>query len=212
MPKTSSKDKRNFDFVPANYEELYLHYVDGERSIVRTLIHSVMKGFETEEELAVLSQDIFLRCMDKKVIEGFDPAKANFGGVMFFVTRSICCNYLGRKSRDPITGLHGGSLVTEESPEEGFAPGTWNLDRFFVSTPDVSKSYEATEQVDILRTFATKLAASPRNKREESLLPLLNLLAEEFTPAECGVELGVTTTTIVNWMKYLRTVLSGEAV
>lgn len=200
-----ARTQKDFDFVPSSYEELYNHYVVGVNgnSIVRTLVRSFMKH-GTEDEMETLTQDVFLRCMDKKVIEGYNPEKANFGGVIYFVTRSICCNHLDRKERDPVAGLYGGSLTTED-PEEGtFTPGVWNLDRFVVPAQDVAKSYEAAEQVEWLVTFAQQAQANAKNKRDESLLPLLKLLMEEFTPQECATQLKVTTTTVSNWMKYLK--------
>lgn len=199
-----AKTPRNFDFIPTNYEELYNHYVVGTagNSIVRTLVRTFMT-FGTDEEMETLTQDVFLRCMDKKVIEGFDPAKANFGGVIYFVTRSVCCNYLDKKSRDPVGGLYGGSLTVSD-PEDGvFTPGVWNLDRFVSPSQDVAHEYEAKELTSKLVEFATAAKAAPKNKRDESLLSLIGLLAEEYSPQECAAQLKVTTTTITNWMKYL---------
>lgn len=206
----AKKTPKNFDFVPANYEELFNHYVagtnNGGSSIVRTLVRTFMTH-GTDDEMETLTQDVFLRCLDKKVIEGYNPEKANFGGVIYFVTRSVCANYLDRKSRDPISGLYGGSLVSED-PEDGtFTPGTWNLERFSVPAQDIAKSYESHEQVQWLVDFARNASAKPRNKRDESLLPLLNLLMEEFTPQECAEQLKVTTTTVTNWMKYLAEIM-----
>lgn len=207
-----TKATRNFDFVPSNYEELYTHYVEGKggNSIVRTLVRTFMKH-GTEEEMDVLTQDVFLRCLDKKVIEGYDASKANFGGVIYFVTRSVCVNHLNKKSRDPVGGLYGGSLTTQDPGDGTFTPGVWNLDRFAPAANDVARDYEAKDQVSKLLEFATKAHAAPRNKRDESLLPLLSLLAEEYSPQECAEKLKVTTTTVTNWMKYLATVLRPSA-
>lgn len=198
------KKTRNFDLVPTTYEQLYDHYVKGVggNSIVRTLVRTFMTH-GSEDELDTLTQDVFLRCLDKKVIESFNPDKANFGGVIYYVTRSVCANYLDHKSRDPVGGLYGGSLVATDPEDEVFTPGVWNLDRFQTQTPDVAKQYEAKEGVDWLVAFAETAAAAPRNKRDASLLPLLKLLMEEFTPQECAIKLKVTTTTVVNWMGYL---------
>lgn len=212
MTTATTKPARDFDFVPANYEELYNHYVVGVggKSIVRTLVRTFMTH-GTEEEMETLTQDVFLRCMDKKVIEGYDSTKANFGGVIYFVTRSICVNHLDRKSRDPVGGLYGGSLTVQD-PEDGtFTPGVWNIDRFMAAGQDVAKEYESKDQISQLVAFATKAKAAPKNKRDESLLPLLSLLAEEYSPQECAEKLKVTTTTVSNWMKYLASVLKPTA-
>lgn len=212
MTTTTTKPVRDFDFIPANYEELYNHYVVGKggKSIVRTLVRTFMTH-GTEEEMETLTQDVFLRCMDKKVIEGYDSSKANFGGVVYFVTRSICVNHLDRKSRDPVGGLYGGSLTVQD-PEDGtFTPGVWNIDRFMAAGQDVAKEYESKDQVNQLVAFATKAKAAPKNKRDESLLPLLALLAEEYSPQECAEKLKVTTTTVSNWMRYLAAVLKPSA-
>lgn len=208
MSNTAKKTK-DFNFVPTTYEELFHHYVEGKggSSIVRTLVRSFMTH-GTEEEMEILCHDVFLRCMDKKVIEGYKPEKANFGGVIYFVTRSVCVNHLDRKSRDPLSGLYGGSLTSEDPEDSTFTPGVWHLDRFSVSTPDVAKTYEAEEQVEWLTKFTAALAAAPKNKRDECLHALTLLLAEEYTPQECAEKLSVTTTTITNWMKFLSGVLS----
>jgi len=203
-----ARARKNLDFVPSSYEELHTHYI--ESGIVKTLVRSFLE-FGTEEEIEQLPRDIFLRCLDKKVIESYDPAKANFGGVIYFVTRSVCVNYLDRKSRDPVGALCAGTLTTEDPEDEVFVPGTWNLERFYVPGPDIATNYEASELVAWLVKFATTAQENPRNKRDSMLLPLLNLLIEEATPKECAEELNVTTTTITNWMKYLADSLQSYA-
>jgi len=208
---TTTKAKRDYEFVPTNYQELYDHYIagNGSNSIARTLVRSFMTH-GTDDEIETLVQDVFLRCLDKKVIEGYDPKKANFGGVIFFVVRSLCCNLLDRKDRDPLGGLYGGSLVTEDAEDGVFTPGTWNLDRFTAPARDVASTYEAEEQVAWLVEFTKSAKANPKNKRDESLYPLMLLLVEEYTPVECAEKLSVTTTTVTNWMKYLANVMTSR--
>lgn len=196
--------KLNFDFVPSSYQELFDHYF--KTGMVQKLMRSFLK-FGTDEEFVTLQQDIFLRMQDKKVIEGFDPEKANFGGVVFFVTRTICTNHLDRKSRDPIGGLYGGSLVEETESEEDFTPGVYSLGRYSVSSENVEENVADRQLVNTLFAIAKKAMERNSNTRDRNLLPMLSLIAEEYTPAEVAEKLNVTQTTVTNWMKYLRSQL-----
>lgn len=195
------------DFIPQNYDELYRYYILGDgrgNSLVQKLMRSMLKH-STEDERETLAQDIMVRIIDKKLLEVFDPTKANFGGLVFFVTRTVVCNHLSRKSRNPLTGLKGGSLV-QSDPEDGqFEPGMWSLDRLFAPDEvDVGSQIDAARLVKRLVTWADRLAANPAHLRDASLRKLLGLLMEGHDARECGEKLGVTPSTVHNWLNVLR--------
>jgi len=200
------KDTSN-DYVPRDYEDLYRYYIVGDgngNSLAHKLIRSMLK-YSTEDERETLSHDVFVRLLEHKMLEKFDHAKSNFGGVIYFTTRTIVVNHLARKGRNPLTGLSGGTLVSQD-PEEGeFEPGTYNLDRLFgSSTPDNEGRMDAMKMLKELFAWAKDLQARSKNKRDESIIDLLNLLAEERDLKECGEVLGVTTSTVHNWMGLIR--------
>lgn len=202
--KTKSEDN---NYIPKDYQDLYQYYVIGKGN-GNSLTHQLIRGFlpyATDDEKETLAHDVFLRCLEKDMLKVFDATKANFGGVIFFVTRTICSNHLSRKSRTPLTGLNGGSLATSD-PEDGeFEPGTYNMDRIFGSAiPEVEKEMDAKALVGQLMAWAKELYDTPRHKRDRSLYPLLVLVANQASPEECGEELGVTKSTISNWMKVIQ--------
>jgi len=195
------------NYVPKNYQDLYLTYIVGDGhggSLCSTLIRRFIKH-ATPDETESLTHDVFLRCMEKDVIKSFDPTKANFGGVIFFVTRSICINHLDRKGRNPITGLNGGSLV-ETDPEDGqFEPGVYSLERIGGTTvPRIEEQIDAKRVLNSLLDELTALAAKPRHKRDQSLLPLFRLMTDQVDPQEAAAQLGVTASTIHNWQQEIR--------
>lgn len=201
-----SQDNAN-NYVPKDYADLYQYYFVGDgrgNSLVCKLIRSMM-SHATEEEKEILMQDIFLRIMDKDQLRVFDPTKANFGGVIFYVSRSIIVNHLDRKGRNPLTGLCAGSL-RETDPEDGeFEPGVYSLDRLFGSVePDRAAAYDAEKLISGLQNWARGLYEKPAHKRDASLFPLIGMLAEGYDPKECGQKLGVTPSTISNWMGIIR--------
>lgn len=199
-------DPRN-NYVPRDYADLYGYYIEGDSSLCAKLIRSMMP-YADDDERETLAHDVFARILEKDLITTFDPSKANFGGVIFFVTRTIVSNHLGRKSRNPVTGLKGGTLSTNE-PEDGeFEPGAYSLTRLFGSpTPNYEDQFDARRALTALFDWAKDLYEHPRHKRDESLYPLLQLVAEERDTKECAEELGVTPSTIGNWMGVLRTQL-----
>ncbi len=135
--ETPRKSDAKNDVIPKDYEELYLHYIAGTMtrpSLCQQIIRTMTKGNATEEEREVLSHDVFTRCLEKDILKVFDPSKANFGGVIFFVTRSIVVNYLSRKARNPLGNLRAGTLVESSGgDEESFEPGVYSLDAMFSS-------------------------------------------------------------------------------
>lgn len=195
------------DYIPKNYDDLYRYYILGDgrgNSLCHKLIRSMMPH-ATDDERETLSQDVFVRLMEKKMLTVFDVKKANFGGVIFFVTRSIVCNYLDRKGRTPLTGLRGGSL-TATDPEDGeFEPGQYSLDRLFApEIRDVGAEIDAGRMVKKLLEWARDLSSKPAHRRDASLFQLITLLAEGNDARECGEALGVTPSTVHNWLGVLR--------
>lgn len=218
-----AKDDAN-NYVPVDYEDLYRYYIVGAgdgSSLVDRLVRKFVP-YADQDEREQLRHDVFLRCLEKQVLETggssrsekakelgkpgvFDPTKANFGGVIFFVTRTICSNHLGRKKRNPITGLKAGSLVDTDPDTEEFEPGVYSLDRLFeAQEPDHDLAMDVRALMLELYTQCRMLHQNPRHKRDESLYPLLQLLSVQSDVQECGKELGVTPSTIHNWLGVLR--------
>jgi hypothetical protein len=205
---TASRASKN-NYVPVDYEDLYRYYIIGAghgNSLTHQILRTMMP-FATEDERETLAHDVWLRMFEKKILDVFDPTKSNFGGVIFFVTRTIVGNHLNRKGRNPLTGLKGGSLTTgEAAPDATFEPGVYHLDKLFVTeTPDPTAVMDLADLFDLLVEECRLLAEKPKsNKRERSLLPLINLLVKECDPEECGEQLDVTPSTIHNWLGVLR--------
>lgn len=195
------------NYVPTDYEDLYRYYIAGDgygNSLCHKIIRSIL-SHSTEDERETLAHDVFERLMKSRMLEKFDPEKANFGGVVFFVTRSIVVNHLDRKGRLPLTGLNGGSLVVCDPDEETFEPGVYNLERLFsADVPDAGDALDACQVVQSLVQWAKTLYDKPAHRRDASLYPLIGLLSEGYNPKECGQELGVTPSTVHNWLVVLR--------
>lgn len=204
--KQRKSDPSN-DYIPTDYEDLYRHYILGDGH-GNSLCHKIVRHYlpySDSDERETLAHDVFLRLIEKDMLKVFDPDKANFGGVIFFVTRTICVNHLARKQRNPLTGLNGGSLLSRDLEEGEFEPGLYSLDRLFgTEAPRYEDQMTARKIVGELVTWAKGLYDAPRHKRDQSLYPLLGLLADQHDPKECGAQLGVTPSTIHNWIEVLR--------
>jgi len=196
----------NDNFIPANYDELHAHYFAGSNSLAQQLVRSAIRftGDASDMREEIL-QDAFVKLMSMDIIARFDVKKANFGGMIFCAVRSIVGNYMGSRTRNPMTGLHGGSLSETSSDE--FEMGTFTLDRMF-ATEDVAttaSALDAKARIGRLIDVLTWRQACPANKRDRNLLSLLQLMADGYTPLECSARLKVTNSTIHNWMTYLQT-------
>jgi DNA-directed RNA polymerase specialized sigma24 family protein len=200
------------NYVPLNYEDLSDHYIMGHRdpssgkcgdSLGKMLIRSFLPHSDEDVRKEIL-QEVFLRLMDKDMLKVFDPTKANFGGVIFFTTRTVCVNYLSRSTRNPLTGLNAGSL-SEKVTEEEFEPGVYNLDALFsTDTPHYEEALDARNLVGKVRRALSHRAEHPGNKRDRSLLPMLEMMNLGMDSKEMATGLGVTPSTIYNWGSYLR--------
>lgn len=206
--------KLDKNFVPTNYEDLYLHYiVDDQRgqSLCSQLLRWMMP-YATPDERETLRHDVFLRMQEKDIIGIYDPSKANFGGTVYFVTRTVVAHHLDKKSRNPITGLKAGSLTENDPHEDGFEPGCYHLDKIFeTAAPNYENEIDAKRLVGKLFDWARNLheqnqhrAADPKYKRDASMLPLLEMMIEEREPKECAEVLGVSTSTVSNWIIHLK--------
>ena len=200
--------KADHNYVPTDYDDLYRHYMTDEFG--PSLTHQLVRHFipfGKQDEWDDLVNEVFLRIMDKKQLEKFDPNKANFGGVIFYVSRSICVNYLSRNSRNPLGELRGGSLQ-ETSEEEEFVQGTYQLDRILAADQqedEIEISMEWAEAYQNLLDWAGNLAAKPKSKRDRSILPMLQMILDVGPDVDALSEaLGVTTSTIHNWLTYVR--------
>lgn len=202
MPKFSDIDNA---FVPETNEQLYIHYILGRggESLTKSLVRHFIP-YLTEDEQEALTHDVFVRCMEKEVIKKYDPTKANFGGVIFFVTRTICLNFKDRRTRNPMTGLSAGTIDTTKLDME-FEPGILRLDSIFSKEPDVSEVGIDTQRfLNSMFEWARSLSETGQNKRDKSLFLLLGLMAQQLEPKECAPLLGVTTSTIHNWMGFIK--------
>lgn len=193
---------RNQDYVPESYEDLYLYYINGEQSLCRQILRSKLP-FATEDERESLAHDVWLRMHDHKLMEKFDPSKSNFGGMIFFTTRTVLTTYLSRKSRNPITGLSAGSIVSS-SKDEDFEPGEFSIETLFTEEPKMEVETDAKNTVASLFNYARACKTRNSHTRDRSLLPLLNLLSQGFEPYECAECLNVTPSTVQNWIRHLR--------
>jgi len=195
------------NYIPKDYEDLYRYYVMGDGH-GNSLTHRLVRKFlphATDDERETLAQDVLVRAIEKDMLKVFDPTKANFGGVIFFLCRTICVNHLARKGRNPITGLKGGSLVEKDPETEVFEPGVYSLDRLFASEdPNLEGKMETSAIVEELFTICKELFTNPRHKRDQSLYPLLQLLFTQHDVKECGEKLNVTPSTIHNWLGILK--------
>jgi DNA-directed RNA polymerase specialized sigma24 family protein len=208
MPSANAKN----NYVPTDYADFYLYYIQGSghgNSLCHQIIRSMMP-YADQQEREDLAHNVFLRAYEKKILDVFDPTKSNFGGVIFFLTRTVVVNHLGRKSRNPITGLKAGTLVDGDAESETFEPGVYHLDRLFLSeSPDPGDRMDLQSLFNHLVDRCKQLQeqAHPtayRDTRKRSLLPLLELLIRECEPDECGAQLGVTASTIANWLVVLQ--------
>jgi len=163
-----SNDVAN-NYIPKDYEDLYLYYIHGDgngNSLCHKIIRSIL-SHSTQDERETLAHDVFERIMKSGMLGKFDPNKANFGGVIFFVTRSIVVNHLDRKGRTPLTGLNGGSLVITDPDDETFEPGVYTLERLFqADIPDAGDALDASTLVENLIIWAKKLHDKPAHKRD----------------------------------------------
>jgi DNA-directed RNA polymerase specialized sigma24 family protein len=203
----SNTAKTSNDYIPSSYEDLYAYYIRGDgrgNSLCCQIIRSMLKH-GTEEEFETLPMDVYLRILETKQLEKFDPTKANFGGVIYYVTRTIVVNHLERKGRNPLTGLNGGSLRETDPEDEEFEPGVYSLDRLFgAEEQDTGAKMDARNLIKDLVTWARSLAATPKTTRDSNLIKVIELLAQEYQPKEIAEELGFTTSTIMNWMGVIR--------
>lgn len=213
-----TRSRADHNFVPETYEELYEHYIGSDiRS--PTLCRKLIRNFlphATPDELEQLPHDVFARIIEKDLINKYDPTKANFGGVIFFVTRTIVVNHLSRKGRNPVTGLCRGSL-TETMPEDGvFEPGVYYLDKILgTDEGDPDAALDAKALVSQLLSWTKSLQESPRHTRDRGLHTLLQAMLSGEDPELTAARLGVTVSTLYNWVDQFRQKLTewgyGEA-
>ena len=143
--------------------------------------------------------DSFERAMKYDVLGKFDEGKSNFGGVVYFVVRSVCVNSMRKKARDPLNF----SLSLVEETEEG-EKGVISLE---VCEGEEGSRLEdklvAELTVHRLEGVVNGLAKEGANKRDRSLGKMVAMMKQGYTSVEIASELGVTAMTVSNWMKYL---------
>lgn len=194
------------NYIPKNYEDLYSYYITPKNSLCNQIIRKLIP-YSDEGERESLAHDVFLRCLEHKMIERFDPAKANFGGVIYFVTRTICVNFLTKKGRDPITGLCAGTL---EARDDEFERGVFREEGIEQEAMHRGEGQnpegviEARDQVIKLVKATEARAKTAKNKRDENLITVVKLLFEGYTDDEIAEKTGVTKGTVSNWKTALK--------
>ena len=205
---TAKRKSSANNYVPSSYEDLYVYYIADKSKSNRSLCTQIIRKFMpyvNEDELETLRHDVFLRLMEKDMLNKFDPAKSNFGGVVYFVARTICVNHMGKKGRNPITGLNGGTLSNADPEDEVFEPGVYNLDRIFGSdAPNYEEQLHTSRILDQLFAWAQEREAIGKNKRDKSLHSLLLQMKDQWDPKESASALEVTPSTIWNWVEVIR--------
>jgi len=197
--------------IPKNYDEVYQVYFAGSSSLAQTLVRRALPFTQDASDLREeILQDAFVKLMDMDILNRFDPSKSNFGGMVFCAVRSIVGNYMNKRTRNPLTGLNGGSLVDETGDDE-FEPGVYSLDRMFIAATEErsleASALDAAGKVARLYKKAVEHMDNPRNKRDRNIKPLLDLLAEGYTTVEAAKELGVTNGTVHNWINFAATLV-----
>lgn len=197
--------RTDLDYIPADYDDLYRAFFAGNDSLAANILRKKLP-YATSDESVELVHEGFCVMMESDMLERFDPEKSNFGGVVFFVMRSVIANYLRRESRKPIGKLRGPSIVSGADPDDGEgAKGTiWaeSLSALRVRR-SVSGMVDLEDRVDRIFLWAENLAQSSTKKRESSIYSMLSLLFEGYRPCEIGRELGVSGQTITNWMDWV---------
>jgi len=197
--------RRDNDYVPKSYDDLYAFYVEADDSLASNCIRKMTKGFVREEELTNLRHDAFLKMLRHRMLEKFDPAKGNFGGIVYVSCRSVVSNWLRKKAQEPADGLSAGSLIESNgSEEETFEPGIYCLDHIFTRNTSYDEVLDARALIGKLFEWARGLAQNPRSKRDESLIRVLEMMSEEFKPRDMAPHLGVATSTVFNWVAVIR--------
>jgi len=194
------------EYIPRDYEDLYKAYMRGPGSLAGTLVRKFTPG-DKQEVREELVHDVFLRLMEKDMLRVFDRAKANFGGVIYFVTRTVCINYLKHRMRDPL-GARRGPTIVEEQDLENREVGEVALDKIVLDETTPERAVGSREQVERLRA---RLTNTFRGKRQEfrrvGMVAVLECLGRGDSIEEISEELGVTGSTVRNWVGLLRELL-----
>jgi len=194
--------KKDNNFVPENAEQMWNHYFAGSDSIANQVLRTMMP-YASSEEREDLLQTAVVRAIEHNIIGKFDRTKGNFGGLVYVCVRSAVSNHLGKKERGPIDGLSKGSIV--ETDDE-FEFGQFQLGRMFAVDTRIDEALDASEKLGSLFSYCKDCLRRNGHKRDRSLLPLLEMLAEGLAPKDCAEKLGVTLSTVHNWMGHMKEV------
>jgi len=192
---------KNQNFVPRSYAEMYAHYFQGSDSLALSIAKKFCR-YSTDDQIEGFVHDAFERGMKGRVLEGYNPEKANFGGVVYFLVRSICVNYLRGKGRDVQSQAR--SLTLTVAGNEEFSCLDFTSEEEVKGSSLVEERVVAEMTVADLEEKTRALSEQGTNKRDKSLYKVVVFLKQGYTPKEVAAELGVTPTTVSNWMVYLR--------
>lgn len=185
--------------VPADYDELYrLHFMP-RNSFVRSILRRRMP-LSSPDDIEDMMMEIIERCIRFDIITRFDPTKANFGGMIFNVIRSVSSNWTARVKRDPVTGLRNNAILDKSPDDDSKVVALDNLFR----DERLGSSFEFSDRIRSLLEWAESCVRRNENKRDRSMVDFVNLLIEGYTPQEIAEKLGVTASTIHNWRTFVR--------
>lgn len=183
--------------VPSDYGVMHRMYFAGTHCLAyRLAARLVPHG--TSQDWEDLAAAAMTRAIQHKILEGYDASKANFGGVVYFLVRSVCVNYLRYRTHDPIGNLRRETVVHEEGEERDLLLEVVDSKAPYVE--DILTKEEVFRKVEEFSHTRTQIGANKRDRSVEELVGLIKLGAE---PEECAQKLGVSIPTIKNWTNYL---------
>lgn len=199
--------KRETQYVPKNYDELYSCYIENDKggdTLVKMLLRRFLP-YASEEDRRELQNQVFVHAMENRLIAIYDPTKANFGGAIFFVVRTVAVRFLRKRSRDPLTGLKAGSLIETTNLDPMLEMGSYPIDHYFKTSPWQEEKVISQEIVERLRELVRRKSQKPRSVRDKHMMSLLQLMEKEYDTQEIAQNLGVAVSTVHNWISWLRT-------
>jgi len=214
--------RKNSNYVPTGYDDLYRYYFVDNDALCRKIVKKFVR-FADRDEVEELVHDVFVRCIKKDVLKLHNPEKGNFGAIIFFVTRTICVNYLDKKGRDPMSNVLRGKfapfriLLGEESNVLADASLYYEEDNDEILELNAVE-FERSDENTLEPTLIAKLTVEELYKymhvrshkhtsmMDRKLSQLLTLMLQEKTVKECAKILGIGKSTTYKLIKLLQMV------
>lgn len=160
-------------------------------------------GVRNPDLLNDLEQEVYLRMIDKKTLEVFDPEKGSFGTHVYQVIRTIALNFHRASIHDPL-GKAELLMMIGEGGEEFLHPE--------VSKQLVEDGDEGGVTGEFLELLYKELAKEPvwRSKSSKgesikSLSMVCSLMQRGFKPKEIASIFNVGQSSVSVWIKKIRT-------